>query len=393
MKRKNRSKDLWNAVRREDGAQYMLIATVSFAASVAIVRGFLDVSGYPQIGGGGLHISHVLWGGLLLFVAALLLLIFDYRPVYVAGSILAGVGFGLFIDEVGKFITSDYNYFFPIAAPIVYIFFLITLFVYLRLRRPQPPDPLNELDESLELLEEDVLHPLGAGKWEELQARLSAAVRGRGGELEGRDVRLAQALLAYTRAEVRPAPAPSRPPAWERIGERFYRWLREGHLRALLVAGLVLLALFVLKNPLEKAPWLPQGMAAFLQNMHMGPEVAPGTAPGLYVFRMVLEVAIGALALISACLLAVKRINAGVAVGYLSLLAALLALDTVVFYFAQFSTILVVAYQFLILLGLLSYRRRFPVSLERAPAYQRNFITWIERGFTLRARKPRRPRR
>ena len=109
MIRKSRSKNLWNAVRREDGAQFMLIATISFAVTVAVVRGFLDMTGYPQIGGGGLHISHVLWGGLLLFVAALALLTIDYRPVYVVASILAGAGFGLFIDEVGKFITNNYN--------------------------------------------------------------------------------------------------------------------------------------------------------------------------------------------------------------------------------------------------------------------------------------------
>ena len=35
-------------------------------ATVLLVRTFLAVSGYPQVGGGGLHIAHVLWGGLLM---------------------------------------------------------------------------------------------------------------------------------------------------------------------------------------------------------------------------------------------------------------------------------------------------------------------------------------
>jgi hypothetical protein len=34
-------------------------------ATVLVVRTALAVTGYPQVGGGGLHVAHVLWGGLL----------------------------------------------------------------------------------------------------------------------------------------------------------------------------------------------------------------------------------------------------------------------------------------------------------------------------------------
>jgi hypothetical protein len=44
-------------------------------------------------------------------------------------ALLSGVGLGLFIDEVGKFITSNNNYFFPLAAPIIYLAFLLTVAV------------------------------------------------------------------------------------------------------------------------------------------------------------------------------------------------------------------------------------------------------------------------
>jgi hypothetical protein len=117
-------------VRRHGAEQYMLVTLLSFAASVTLTRLFLAMTGYPQLGGGELHIAHALWGGLFLFIAALLPLLYANRWVYLAGAILAGLGVGLFIDEIGKFITQSNNYFYPLAAPIVYAFFLATTMLY-----------------------------------------------------------------------------------------------------------------------------------------------------------------------------------------------------------------------------------------------------------------------
>jgi hypothetical protein len=113
-------------VRRETAERYVLLTLLSFAASVSLTRLGLSLTGYPQLGGGELHIAHVLWGGLLLFAAALLPLVLANRWVFTAGSVLAGVGVGLFIDEVGKFITQRNDYFFRRRA-IVYTFFLLTI--------------------------------------------------------------------------------------------------------------------------------------------------------------------------------------------------------------------------------------------------------------------------
>ena len=57
--------------RRDRAERYLLITIVAFAVTVAGVRWYLDLAGYPTVGGGGLHVAHVLWGGLALLLAAL----------------------------------------------------------------------------------------------------------------------------------------------------------------------------------------------------------------------------------------------------------------------------------------------------------------------------------
>ena len=66
-------------IRREGSVQYMVFVLVSFIVTVSLTRLSLSLSGYPMLGGGELHIAHVLWGGLLLFVGTLLLLLFSNR--------------------------------------------------------------------------------------------------------------------------------------------------------------------------------------------------------------------------------------------------------------------------------------------------------------------------
>ena len=141
-------------VEREGAEFYLLLLLLSFAASVALTRLFLELTGYPQLGNQTLHIAHVMWGGLLLFVSALLMLIYANRWVYRMGAILAGVGVGLFMDEVGKFITQTNDYFYPPAASIVYVFFLLVVIFYMEVRRPKRRDARSELYRALDSFEE-----------------------------------------------------------------------------------------------------------------------------------------------------------------------------------------------------------------------------------------------
>src|SRR5256886_16802432 len=108
-----------HVVRAADAAllDTFLVAAI---ATVIVIRIFLEATGYPQLGGGGLHIAHVLWGGLGMLVAIVLLLLYLSPTTRLVAAIVGGAGFGAFVDELGKFVTSDNDYFFKPTAAILY---------------------------------------------------------------------------------------------------------------------------------------------------------------------------------------------------------------------------------------------------------------------------------
>src|SRR5947209_18461248 len=77
---------------------------VSAVATLLVIRIYLEAAGYPQLGGEGLHIAHVLWGGLGMLLAILLLLLFLSLTTRLIAALVGGAGFGAFIDELGKFL-------------------------------------------------------------------------------------------------------------------------------------------------------------------------------------------------------------------------------------------------------------------------------------------------
>ena len=98
---------------------------VCAVATVLFTRALLAATGYPQVGSSSLHIAHVLWGGLLLLAELISVLAFLSPGVRPLAAVAGGVGFGLFIDEVGKFVTKNVNYFYRPAIAIIYVSFVL----------------------------------------------------------------------------------------------------------------------------------------------------------------------------------------------------------------------------------------------------------------------------
>ena len=173
---------MFNLVKRERAPRYIFIVVISFAISIIGIRLYLFLLNYPKLGGGGWHIAHVLWGGILLTIGACLTLIFSNAKAYYVSSVLVGFGMGFFFDEVGKFLTETNDYFFQMAAPIIYSVFLLTFFVYLYLRKPRQLTQrelfYQVLDDCKEILDED----LDPDEKKEIQNKLIAITKLKGNE-------------------------------------------------------------------------------------------------------------------------------------------------------------------------------------------------------------------
>jgi hypothetical protein len=128
---------------------YLDIFFVSAVTSVLVTRFYLRLTNYFQLSYEKLHFAHVLWGGLFMTVAILLLLTYyTNRTIRHLAAVFGGLGFGLFIDELGKFITKDNNYFFQPTIAIIYAIFVI-LYLSIRIIQKHNQNSQNHLSLSI----------------------------------------------------------------------------------------------------------------------------------------------------------------------------------------------------------------------------------------------------
>jgi hypothetical protein len=348
-------------IRRLYSEQYLLITLLSFAASVSFTRLFLQITGYPQIGRGELHIAHVLWGGLILFIATLIPLLLANRWAHTLSALLSGLGVGLFIDEVGKFITRTNDYFYPSAAPIIYAVFLLVVLLYIRIRRSQATDSRSEMYTVIQELEEVLDRDLSAEEKERILNRLERVIQDDNfPDLSSLALNIKTFLLSGRIHLVS-----NEPPWWTRFRNRLEsyekRWFKRRLFRTILAGSLIGLGFWMLIYPillifLNVAPDKISTILTHLLDTHV---LNSNTGLNWFEARIVLEGIIGCLVLVSAGLFAIGNDRQAVFIGYFGLLLSLTVVNLLVFYFDQFSTIIQAMIQFIILLGLIRYRFRF----------------------------------
>jgi hypothetical protein len=351
----------WSPVRQQAADSFLIMTIVSFAVTVIFVRVFLQLTGYPQVGDSTFHIAHLLWGGLLLFAAVVMVLMWANHWALWAASLAAGIGMGLFIDEVGKFITQDNDYFFPLAFPIIYAFLLICVWLYLRVRKSRAEDARSLLYHALEDMKQVLDHDLDPFERRQLVNSLNAAM---GKTRNPNEERLAKALLDYVRAEdVRLAKQPN---AIERTWDwtRFIaaRWPSRRVFKWLLIAGFVWSGFSSLVE--ISALWAILGGA--FQNTELpayviqsGKEQYQFNSPTLLGIHAAGILATGGMCAAAALMMMFRRERRGLRVGSLAMVLSLTVVSLLTFYLSQVYAVTDALSQLILLVGAGVYRWRF----------------------------------
>lgn len=147
-------------IRNMEAGNLLEVFLVSAVSTILVIRGYLHLTGYPQLGDEGLHIAHMLWGGLLMLASILILFTFLSKTAENLAVILGGIGFGTFIDEVGKFVTEDHDYFFEPSVAIMYVIFIVVFLIARAIQTQRHFSQAEYLMNAIRDLEEVALHDL-----------------------------------------------------------------------------------------------------------------------------------------------------------------------------------------------------------------------------------------
>lgn len=352
-------------VRRARSDKYFLVMLISFAVSVTVTRAFLNLTGFPQIGNSEFHIAHVLWGGLVLFSATIIPLLYANRWVYPVSAMLSGVGVGLFIDEVGKFITQSNNYFYPPAAPIIYGFFLLVVLLYSRIKRKPSEDDRTELYHALDLLEEVLEHELDHDERNELVKSLEK-IRS---DSDDDDYRHFANELLHFLSSARLVSSNKNVFISDYFNAFMHRakhgWLSTRNLHFVCAISMILLGIYTIIFPFRVFLSIisPTQFIELIRPILQSQLVHSSTGLNWFAARLALEGVEGLMLVVAGVLVLVKKIRYGLSIGQFTFLMLFTTVDLLIFYYDQFSTIVFVTIQLLVYVMISAYQRRLKVEI------------------------------
>ena len=364
--------ELPRLVRRTSAPQLVLNVLISFGATVLIVRLYLELTGYPRLGNATLHIAHLLYGGLALAAACLLMIIFATPSGIRIGAMLTGIGLGLFFDEVGKFITANNDYFYRPAAPIIYLIALSFALLYLLLRRraqkPTDPELMVAALENAEALME-------GPQTEQQQRRTDRDLERLTRTMSDPDyVKLAQALREFADSEA----VQTNRTRLHRLWSKVERWsLRQfvRNYKLVTVLMLLLLAFNSLSSLLAftialTLPALAPGLAHSIQSLYNSAGLREFSPFFLSInnIDLILDFITAAITLAGIILFITQRRQQGLFLIHLALILQLCVVNVFTFYTEQFSAALLT----LVNLAVLFIVRAYQTNLRQATLAHRH---------------------
>jgi hypothetical protein len=298
-----------------------------------------------------------------LYFGSLIPLIYANRWAYTWSSLISGVGVGLFIDEVGKFITQNNDYFFPAAAPIIYAFFLTSVLIYSRVAKEKPMDTRTEFYAVLESLEEAIDHSMDPEEHDELRERLKRINEKAGNTDLGL---LADQIMEFVDSEAIHI-TPDDPSLYDKVIDWFTsveeRWLSQGRLRLFITIGVLIMGLAISARLIYYLTVMgdPVAFRSLLQERVTKLPDATDMALLWARIQLGMEGIVGLILTLSAVLMLLGKERAGLGLGSIGLLISLVGVNLIQFYIDQFSAIAKAFIQFVVLQSLYYYQRRFRI--------------------------------
>jgi hypothetical protein len=108
-------------------------------------------------------------------IAIVILLAFLGSGTQRLAALVGGIGFGAFVDELGKFLTTDNNYFFKPTAALIYTIFVVLILVTREIRRLRRLTPEENLINAIELSKQLAMRNLSFRERDRALALLAAA--------------------------------------------------------------------------------------------------------------------------------------------------------------------------------------------------------------------------
>jgi len=327
--------------RRHDAGQNFVILVISFAFSVLATRIYLDVANYPKLGVNGIHVAHLLWGGLLLLIGATVAIIYRGKLNLQVAAVLIGLGWGLFIDEIGKFVTANNDYFFRPAAPIIYLCFLLFCLIAVYFRRKRKPSVEERIFSVLEGMEEVVGSDLQEDEKEYMLGQLDTVIHAKHPANQNY-LELAKALRKIVKSsQVRAAKDSIIPKSVLRIYQQIkYRFLALVESPAALVILGVITLVRAISAFFDALSWLNLILAQnsdlqLINTLQIFPDLNSRTELILFLVNIVIKICVGIIILLGLASLKLHR-KLAVRSIVLGLILSVAFSDIFDFYFNQF---------------------------------------------------------
>lgn len=164
-------------IKRENASELVLTVMKWAILSLLFMRTALILLNYPTIGKGNWHIAHAFTGGMVMWAGAMIGYIYYGAQAKKISATVFGVGLGWFVDEIGKYLTRDNNYFFQPAVSLIYVFFIILFLIYRYSEKNEPKEPRAILFQVMDKLEELSENDLEISEKVALQKKLKGVIR------------------------------------------------------------------------------------------------------------------------------------------------------------------------------------------------------------------------